>query len=276
MLKFLKRKKKQKKKIRNFELISGVALSLEEKLPVTDVANMYWDPASRFTPRNITICNELTKRCEDLSYLPETRTFVLSDKSFCKLAEKSNEFLEDVSIALDVNKNQAINAVADFFPDRSMLVQQKGIEGAIYRFGSWTQAGGSGVLVYRTISMAKLAGAHGVTLIQAQPFLIVALPNVDGMFFHSCGALIGNNTIGRTCNTIGNVLNLPMTFSESIYNVYVAPIFAKLTGISTVLNYTKQMQRGPGLDGEEAVKFLIDKDKGFIRASKDWLIERLR
>jgi hypothetical protein len=36
------------------------------------------------------------------------------------------------------------------------------------------------------------------------------------------------------------------------------------------------MQRGPGLDRDEAVKLLIGKDKGFIRASKDWLIERLR
>lgn len=66
-----------------------------------------------------------------------------------------------------------------------------------------------------------------------------------------------------------------MTFSESIYNVYIAPVFAKVTGIPTILNYTKQMQRGPGLYKNEAIKLLIGKDKGFISAIKSWLIKRL-
>lgn len=89
----------------------------------------------------------------------------MSNDSFCKLAQTSGEFLEDVSIALNVNKGEALNIVGDFFQNRTMPVQQKVIQGAFYRLGSWTQAGGSGVVVYKTIIMAKLAGVQDVALI---------------------------------------------------------------------------------------------------------------
>jgi len=46
----------------------------------------------------------------------------LSNDSFCKLAQTSGEFLEDVSIALNVNKGEALNIVGDFFQNRTMPV----------------------------------------------------------------------------------------------------------------------------------------------------------
>jgi hypothetical protein len=86
--------KRLKKTDRNehFEYVSGVILTVDpadlvKQGPIRDLADLYWDPATKFTPYNITICNELTKRYEDLSYLPETKTIILSDESFCRLAK---------------------------------------------------------------------------------------------------------------------------------------------------------------------------------------------
>lgn len=128
--------------------------------------------------------------------------------------------------------------------------------------------------------MAKAAGVTGLQIMKAQPIMLIALPTVGGMFFHGCGALIGNNTVGRTCNTIGNVLNIPMSYTELVYNAYIAPFINKTIGLPTVLNYTKQAVRGPGLNGTEAIKLLQDskKDsivKGVIKGVKCFVIKRL-
>ena len=111
----------------------------------------------------------------------------------------------------------------------------------------------------RTLTMAKAAGVSGLTLIKAQPLLVIVLPTVGAIFFHGCGAIAGNNR--RGCNTIGigNVLNIPMRFTELTYNTYLGPFVNKTLGIPTILNYTQQAQRGPGLDASEALKLAKDK-----------------
>ena len=67
---------------------------------------------------------------------------------------------------------------------------------------------------------------------------------------------MGPNIIDRTCNSIDNTLKIPMFMCEMIYNAYIAPAILNLTGVPTILNYTKQMRQGPGLNASEAFKIL--------------------
>lgn len=116
----------------------------------------------------------------------------------------------------------------------------------------------------------------GWHLIKAQPFLIIALPTVGSMFFHGCGQLIVNNTVGRGFNIVGNVLNLPMIFTELTYNTYLAPAINRTLRIPTILNYTKQAQRRPGFNASEALKLITDIEKdSIVKSIKCFLIKKL-
>ena len=106
--------------------------------------------------------------------------------------------------------------------------------------------------------------------------MLIRLPTVGAMFFHGCSSLAGNTTVGRTFNTIGNILNLPMSYAELIYTIYASPAITRIFGIPTLLNYTKQANRGPGLDAQEARKLLTDvKKDSIIKHLKSWVLKKL-
>ena len=65
------------------------------------------------------------KSCQDLSYLPNIKTFTLINDSFYQLVKQDHVFIDNVSNALSINKNQAINEIAKFFENKTLLVQQK-------------------------------------------------------------------------------------------------------------------------------------------------------
>ena len=258
----------------NFVLLSGIVVS--SKLDPTELQQFQFNPDSHFSSTGYTICHELSKRCHDIGYLPFSKTFVMTDNSFCQLVKETEEFISDVAVSLDVSNEQAVSAVSNFFKDRSILVSQSGVPGYVYKIGTYLQTAGSATMVARTVSFAKMAGVSGLKIIQTQPLLLITLPTVGAMFFHGCGSLTGNTTIGRTFKTIGNILNLPMSYAELIYNTYASPAITRIFGIPTLLNYTKQANRGPGLDAQEARKLLADvKKDSIIKHMKSWVIKKL-
>jgi hypothetical protein len=68
-------------------------------------------------------------------------------------------------------------------------------------------------MLAKTIVMAKAAG---LTVIRARPLLLVVIPAEGAVFFLGCGMIAGNTTLGRTCDTVGNFLNLPMSYTELV------------------------------------------------------------
>lgn len=232
-----------------------------------------------FTPSSYTICSELANTCADLTYFSKTDTFVLTDKSFCRMMERSEVFVDNVSKNLNIEPVEAMNEITAFFNDKKILIHPTGWEGTFYKVGGYLQAGGPSIMLMRTSAMAKAAGVTGLDIIRAQPFLVVALPTVGALFFHGCGSLAGDtNIVGRTCNTLGNILNLPMAFTESLYNKYFADPIQRVFGFHTLLNYTKQAKRGPGLDSNEALNFLgigENQKKSILKAAKCFLVEKL-
>lgn len=82
------------------------------------------------------------KSCQDLSYLPNIKTFTLINDSFCQLVKQDHVFIDNVSNALSINKNQAINEIAKFFENKTLLVQQKGLQRNLYRVGTFVQTAG--------------------------------------------------------------------------------------------------------------------------------------
>jgi hypothetical protein len=88
--------------------------------------------------------------------------------------------------------------------------------------------------------------------------------------------IIGNNTIGRTSNLIGTGLNLPMAYAEFVYNTYLSPIVLEVIGIPTVLNYTKQVMRGPGLDMSDVKTIQVKFKNTHFNWLRCWVIKKLK
>lgn len=59
--------------------------------------------------------------CQDLSYLPNIKIFALTNDSFCQLVKQDHVFIDNVSNALSIDKNQAINEIAKFFKNSNRI-----------------------------------------------------------------------------------------------------------------------------------------------------------
>nr|UQS76330.1 hypothetical protein [Haslea ostrearia] len=191
-------------------------------------------------------CDQISQLCGSLQVIPETQTLVLDYNSFCNLVSKSDVILSTISSNLGVTELSAMEQAQKFFQDKNIVVQAVGIEGTVYKVGSYLQSAGSAGLVTHTLGLAKLAGVSGLRILQAQPALIFAIPTTGAMFFYGCGAIIGNNTIGKALVTTGDVLALPMKGVELMWNSYGNPVIQKVFGIPVILNMTQTFKTGPG------------------------------
>jgi hypothetical protein len=233
MIKLRNRKKLKKN---SFALVSGAAFSGELSPEPINLDTFLCTSISPFDPAGYTICTELLKTCPDISFISNTKTFILTNNSFCQLVEQNQLFIENVRNVLNLDEGQAIHQIAQFFKNKTFLVQQTELQGYLYKVRTFAQTSGSATMVSRTVAIAKAAGVGVISVLRAQPLMLIAIPTVGAMFFHGCGSIAGNNTVGRTFNTIGNILNLPMFYCESVYNSYLAPVINKTIGIPTVLN----------------------------------------
>lgn len=94
--------------------------------------------------------------------------------------------------------------------------------------------------------MAKLAGVNGIQILKAQPILSVAIPTTGAIFFYGVGTIVGNNPVGKTFITAGDVCALPMKGVEIIWNSYMTPAIQKISGVPIILNMTQTFKTGPG------------------------------
>lgn len=180
---------------------------------------------------------------------------MVSDQSFVKIVNTS-QFADAVARALNVSETSATKAIAEFFDDNTLLVQPTGFQGGLYGVTNFIESTASAYMVGWTVIAAKVAGVSERTLIQAQPLMLIAVHTVGAMFFYGCSTLFPNTTLGCFCDKVGYGLSRPMRLVELNYNAYVVPIINITFGIPTVLNFTQQMHRGPGLNATEAVNLL--------------------
>ncbi len=159
---------------------------------------------------SLKFCDQISKLCGSFQAIPETQTLVLDYNDFCSLVSKSDVILSTISSDLGVTKATAMEQAQKFFQDKNVVVQAGGVQGHVYKVGSYLQLAGSAGLVSQTLALAKLAGVNGLQILQAQPALAIAIPTTGAMFFYGCGAVVGDNIIGKVFVTTGDVLALPM------------------------------------------------------------------
>ena len=201
-------------------------------------------------------CDQISQICEVFRVIPETQTVVLDYDGFCRFASESDLVLNNISLDLMITKESAVNQAQKFFKNKNVLVQATGVQGTIYKVGSYVQSAGSAALLANTLGLAKLAGVSGLEVLQAQPMLAVAIPTSGALFFYGCGTIVGNNTVGKSLITAGNVLAFPMRGVEMMWNSYGNPVIQKVFGIPVILNMTQSLKIGPGYTFEEVSRYI--------------------
>jgi len=209
-------------------------------------------------------CDQISKVCGVFRSIPETQTLVLDYDGFCRLVSQSDVIIQTLSCDLEITKQSAIEQAQLFFSDKNVIVQAEGIQGVVYKVGSYMQSAGSAGLVANTIALAQLAGVTGLQILKAQPLLVVAIPTTGAMFFYGCGAIVGNNTVGKALITTGDILALPMKGVEIMWNSYGNMAVQKVFGMPVILNMTQTFKTGPGYTLKEISKYAsINKESVF-------------
>ena len=203
---------------------------------------------------------------------------MLDYNGFCNLVSKSDVILSTISSDLGVTKISAMEQAHKFFQDNNIVVQATGVHGTVYKVGSYLQSAGSAGLVSQTLALAKLAGVSGLQILQVQPALAIAIPTTGAMFFYGCGAIAGNNTIGKVLVTTGNILALPMKGVEIMWNSYGNPVIQKVFGIPVILNMTQTFKTGPGYTLQEIRNYIPLNNTSLLKSIKknliDWLVNK--
>ena len=220
-------------------------------------------------------CDQISQLCGTFRVMPDTKTLVLDYDGFCNLVSKSDIIVSTLSSDLEITKESAMEQAQNFFRDKNVVVQAGGAQGTLYKVGSYLQSAGSAALVANTLSLAKLAGVSGLQILQAQPYLAVAIPTTGAMFFYGCGAIVGNNTIGKALVTTGDILALPMKGVELMWNSYGNLIIQKVFGIPVILNMTQTFKTGPGYTVKEIRQYVSLNNSSLVKTIKDKIIKWL-
>lgn len=249
-------------KLKNLKLSTGPLILEYSKLDFGD----------EFTYQ---LCDQIAQICGTVRSIPETQTLVLDYDGFCRLVSNSDVLFDTLSTELDITRQSALQQAQEFFKNKNVVVQAGGVQGTLYKVGSYLQSAGSAGLVAHTLAIAKLAGVTGLQILRAEPLLVVAIPTTGAMFFYGCGAIAGNTTVGKVLITTGDMLALPMKGVEIIWNSYGNSVTQKLFGIPTILNLTQTFKTGPGYTVQEVAKYIDFNKKSLLRIFKNKIIEWL-
>ncbi len=221
------------------------------------------------------LCDQISQFCGTVHVMPQTQTVMLDYDGFCHFVSNSDIVIENISSNLEISAESVVAQAQTFFQEKNIIVQARGVQGTIYKVGSYLQSAGSAGMVANTLALAKLAGVNGVQILKAQPYLIVAIPTTGAMFFYGCGAIAGNSTFGKACITTGDALALPMKGVEMMWNSYGNPIIQKVFGIPVILNMTQTFKTGPGYTIQEVAQYISINNKSLVKSIKDKIINWL-
>jgi len=201
-----------------------------------------------FDHTGYTICIELEKCCNHLQYFPESELFIATSKDLCCFSEKLDPIVENVSKALDISETEATDKLVNFFKTKTINVIPQGLSGKFYKSGYLAQTCLPSMYSVQVIAAAKTVGVSGIGILNSTPIFVIALSTIGAQFFAGVGIIASDNFVGRTCNVISWTLNRPMAGVELVLNNIVLFPITKVTGIPLLLNYTKVLSNGEGVD----------------------------
>jgi hypothetical protein len=210
------------------------------------------------------IYEEFLKNSNNTSlYIPEKGQIFVTDDNLITFTQTYEDIIKNYSnnqylpynMSLErFNSEQVKKVVTN---TKIILMPKHGITRALYYLGHYSQAILPTNHVINAVTYAKAAKVTGLTLFRTHPLLLLAVPTVTAVGLYGFSALVGdNNTVGRALNFGGYIMMTPMRYCELVFNTYCTPRVFAITGIPVVLNFTKTLEVGHGIESDDIQRYI--------------------
>lgn len=126
----------------------------------------------------MTICNELQKSCNKISFFP--------DSNLCKLLTSLDPFIANLATSLNIPESEALRHINNFFKDKSVTILPPGLQGTVYKTGLPIQTAVPAIFLHNAITATRTFGVTSISLASSQPLIIVAITSSRSSFFNVC------------------------------------------------------------------------------------------
>ena len=196
----------------------------------------------------------------------------METKNESQIFDNLQNFIPNVSKDLSISEEAAIEKSVDFFFDKQIYVEPKGIQGTIYNVIRGMQNYVPMVYTSKAVSVMKTTGLTGIKLVHQAPLTFVGATYIGSMFCSYAGGIAGNNPVGSVFNFTSFLLSRPMRGVEITLNGLLLRPVSNVIGIPLVLNGTQELLAGKGLTAQEYSKIAI----AFERISNSTLVNKTK
>jgi hypothetical protein len=211
------------------------------------------------------IYEEFLKTSNETSLsIPEKGKIFATDDSFIKLVETYEDIMKryannSYNMSLELYKRPLDIVVPTTVKYTVKYIPKPGLVRWIYTAGHWCQIGIPALHVSNAVIYAKSFKVTGLPLFRSYPLLLFAVPTISALGFYGFSSIVGDNsTLGKALNFGGYIMMTPMRYFELVFNTYLTPKVFSLTGIPVVLNYTKVLEVGHGIEYADIQRYIGD------------------
>lgn len=259
----------------NLAELETIADIIADQKEYIDLSYAAADGIVSFDKQTQLISSELLKHCEKLSYIPETNTVLMTNVDMQNIFGANETISENISSILKIDVNTTKDAINDYFGKHIVIVQPKGLAGGVYVMGQWAQTLAPAYYTHQVVSMSSLLGNRGLYILGNRPLLAVAICTSGGLFFNGLGVVLGNNTAGNCCKTIGWALNRPMKGVEIVLNNLVCAPITAVTGLPLIFNYSDVQNEGPGINVTKVKEICQRANRNYGKKAVNWGLKQL-
>jgi len=247
------------KTLKSLFLVQQLAVSVGDPVCKINISGYALNNFKILNPEGYTIMCETGKYCDAVSFFPGTNTIVLkaNQQSHLFYTDFRTQFIPDLAEELGVSQEVALQKSFEFFSDKKVVVQPKGLQGKVYNIMRNIQNYLPMAYTTEAVSILKTTGMTGVEVITQAPLTFVGATYIGGLFFGYCGSVAGNNPVGTIFNATSYLLTRPMRGVEITLNGLILGPISNLVGIPLVLNGTQEMLAGKGMTLKEYAKIGI-------------------
>jgi len=125
------------------------------------------------------------------------------------------------------------------------------------------------------LALSQIAVISALKILKDQFYLTIAISTTGAMFFYGCGAITGNNAIGKARVSTGDTIALPIKGVGIMWRLYANTVIQKVFGIPLILNMTQTFKTGSGSTIQEIRNYIQLNKTSLIKAIKGKIIKWL-
>ena len=239
---------------------SQIAIGTPASVPVDkslckiNISGYSLDNYKTFNPDGYTVLCNLGEVSDGFKYFPKSSKIVLDTGQYSKLVNNFDQVIPNIASDFGITEQAALEKSVDFFADKKVYVQPKGIQGKIYNIINSVQNYVPMAYTTKALSILKTTGATGLNIITKAPLTFVGATYVGSVFFGYFGCIAGDNVAGLILNSTSYILSRPMRGVEVTLNGVLLRPISNVIGVPLILNGTQEVLNGKGLSSEDYAK----------------------